>query len=286
MMLEVKHLHKEFKGQIVLDDVSFQVEEHTIFGFLGANGAGKTTTMNCILSNLDYKGEINIHCENNKVAYLPDVPEYYNFYTGHEYLMFCSEIGKMKKEEAKKEVLELLKRVGLQKDKKRIASYSRGMKQRLGIAQALLSKPKLLLCDEPTSSLDPKGRKEILDLLYEIKNETTVLFSTHILSDVERICDQVALLHEGKIVKQGSLEDFTHEVENNDLKLEFHSVEECNVFSNEFSNYKQKEGNIIILSSVTSKEALYKKLIEINVYPRCIEEVQPTLESIYLEVTK
>lgn len=283
MILEVNKLHKAFKEQVVLDEVSFRVEEHTIFGFLGANGAGKTTTMNCILGNLEYEGEI-LFSKEETIAYLPDVPEYYNFYTGYEYLMFCSEIVKMKKEEARIEVLELLKRVGLQKDKKRIGSYSRGMKQRLGIAQALLSKPTLLLCDEPTSSLDPKGRKEILDLLNEIKKETTVLFSTHILSDVERICDQVAFLHQGKIVLQGSLEDFKNQVENNEIKIEFSNEEECSTFSNKVP-YKSKEGSTLVLQSI-EKEVLYQLFIEVKIYPRRIEEVVPTLESIYLEVTK
>lgn len=142
---------------------------------------------------------------NQYIGYLPDVPEFYNYMTPIQYLKLCGEVMGLAKAEISKRSQTLLSLVGLNDTPKPIGGFSRDMKQRLGIAQALLAKPKLFIYDEPTSALDPVGRKEILDILYKIKGTTTVLFSTHILSDVERICDHVAFLNDGKIAVSGTL---------------------------------------------------------------------------------
>ena len=208
-ILEIKNLKKSFGPKQVLKDVTFSIPEGSIFGFVGVNGAGKTTTMKIILGLLaPDSGEVRVCCErvvgngektNHYIGYLPDVPEFYGYMNAREYLMFIGEIaGYTGDKKARTE--ELLELVGLAADaKRRIKGYSRGMKQRLGVAQALFAKPRLLICDEPTSALDPVGRKEILDLLKAAKSETTVLFSTHILSDVERVADEIAMLNEGEI---------------------------------------------------------------------------------------
>lgn len=214
-MLQITDLHKRFGEKQVLKGLTLSVPEHSIYGFIGQNGAGKTTTMKIILGLLQADaGEIMVAGEkvtygqtatNRHIGYLPDVPEYYTFMTASEYLTFCGEICGMKKSEIKSRSKELLTLVGLHDETHRIKGFSRGMKQRLGIAQALLNKPKLLICDEPTSALDPVGRKEILDILLAVKEQTTVLFSTHILSDVERICTDVAFLKDGMITMKGPL---------------------------------------------------------------------------------
>ena len=174
-MLQIAGLHKRFGDKEVLKGLNLTVPEHSIFGFIGRNGAGKTTTMKTILGLLKADaGEILVNGEkavygqtatNRYIGYLPDVPEFYSFMTAREYLGFCGEITGMTKKEYRERSEELLELVGLNGEKHRIKGYSRGMKQRLGIAQALLNRPKLLICDEPTSALDPVGRKEILDLL-------------------------------------------------------------------------------------------------------------------------
>ena len=197
-MLAIANLQKRFGDKSVLKGLDLSVPEHSVFGFIGKNGAGKTTTMKTILGLLKADGgEILVSGEkvvygqtatNRHIGYLPDVPEFYPFMTAPEYLSFCGEITGMSRIEIKSRSNELLKLVGLGNEKHRIKGFSRGMKQRLGIAQALLNRPKLLICDEPTSALDPVGRKEILDILMAVREQTTVLFSTHILSDVERIC--------------------------------------------------------------------------------------------------
>jgi len=216
-ILRIEHLNKSFGTHKVLDDISFSVPEGSIFGFIGVNGAGKTTTMKIILGLLEAdSGEVYVCGEkarfgsaatNRYIGYLPDVPEYYNYMRPKEYLKLCGEITGMSTEKIKARSKELLTLVGLSGVNKKIGSFSRGMKQRLGVAQALLDEPKLLICDEPTSALDPLGRKEILDILLQIKGKTTVIFSTHILSDVERICDSAAVLHKGKIVLCGGLNE-------------------------------------------------------------------------------
>ena len=204
-VLELSHVSKSFGSKKVLNDLNFCVPEHVIFGFIGKNGAGKTTTMQmiCGLIPID-QGEIFVCGDpvsfgsskgNAHIGYLPDVPQFYDFMTPREYLTLCGQISQIPKDILTKRIESYLDMVQLLPDRQKIKGFSRGMKQRLGIVQALLNHPKLLICDEPTSALDPVGRKEILDILMTIKEHTTVLFSTHILSDVERICDHTALLH-------------------------------------------------------------------------------------------
>lgn len=229
-MLEIRNLKKSFGKKEVIKDVSFSIPENTIYGFVGQNGAGKTTTMKMILGLLKKDaGEIIVNgvdvqygnTKTNKyIGYLPDVPEFYTYMTPREYLTFAGEISGVEKKVLKDRVEELLELVGLAEENHRIKGFSRGMKQRIGIAQALIQKPKLLICDEPTSALDPVGRKEILEVLVEAKKETTILFSTHILADVERICDEVAFLHNGIIQLQGKVEKLKKQENLENLFLE------------------------------------------------------------------
>ena len=216
-ILTIKNLKKSFGGKEVLRGLDLSVPEHSIFGLIGRNGEGKTTTMKAILGLLKPdSGQIHVCSEkvcfgqtrtNRHVGYLPDVPEFYAYMTPLEYLRFCGEISGIDKADLAARSNELLELVGLGQEQRRIKGFSRGMKQRLGIAQALLNRPKLLICDEPTSALDPVGRKEILDILLAAKEQTTILFSTHILSDVERICTEAAFLNDGKVAMQGTIEE-------------------------------------------------------------------------------
>lgn len=214
--LEVKGLKKSFGKTVVLKEVTFEVEKGRALGFVGRNGAGKTTTMKIIMGLLSKDGgdiylagkrlEKNFDYQGIRVGYLPDVPEFYNYLKPKEYLKLCGEIMGLEKKVIEVEIKELLELFELTKADKKIGSFSRGMKQRLGMAQALLGKPDLLLCDEPTSALDPIGRHDILELMKKIKTRTTIVFSTHVLSDVEEVCDDVAVLHEGRILYWGDMD--------------------------------------------------------------------------------
>lgn len=216
-ILTLTGVSKSFGGQKVLDGLTMAVSEHSVYGFLGKNGAGKTTTMKLIAGFLrPDDGTITV-CgkpvrfgsspKSLSVGYLPDVPEFYPYMTPKEYLCLCGQLSSLTRPEIEAQTAELLALVGLDGVNRRIRGFSRGMKQRLGIAQALLGKPRLLLCDEPTSALDPSGRREVLEILKSISKDTTVLFSTHILSDVERICDQIGILDGGRLVLEGALEE-------------------------------------------------------------------------------
>lgn len=215
--LVIRNLSKAFGPLTVLRDLDLRVPEHSVFGFIGKNGAGKTTTMKLILGFLKADaGDISVCGQpvrfgsagtNRMIGYLPDVPAFYGDMTPQEYLTLCGRLSGLPDGEIRSRGGELLEMVGLSGVTRRIKGFSRGMKQRLGIAQALLHRPKLLICDEPTSALDPVGRKDILDILLQVRSQTTLLFSTHILSDVERICDTVGILEGGRLVLQGGLEE-------------------------------------------------------------------------------
>lgn len=296
-MLEITNLHKSFADKEVLKGVELIVPENSIFGFIGKNGAGKTTTMKAVLGLMKAdKGEITVAGEkvvygqttsNKYIGYLPDVPEFYSFMTAEEYLSFCGEITGMKRSEIKSKGAELLKLVGLSDEKHRIKGYSRGMKQRLGIAQALMNSPKLLICDEPTSALDPVGRKEILDILIAVKERTTVIFSTHILSDVERICTDVAFLNDGRVDMQGKLSDIKSVYRTDEYVLQTENEGSLLALVKGFDKIRRGENNT--LSFRENEHSVYdvlrfiaEKRIELIKF----EKSEPTLESLFMEVVK
>ena len=300
--LKIENLHKSFGKNKIINGLSMSIPENTIFGFLGKNGAGKTTTMKMILGFLKKdEGSIEVFGEevsfgqsktNRFIGYLPDVPEFYGYMTAKEYLNLCGSITGLSKNEIKNKSEELLELVGLRDVNKRISGYSRGMKQRLGIAQALLNSPKLLICDEPTSALDPLGRKEIVDIILKIKDSTTVIFSTHILSDVEAICDHVVVLDKGKNVLEGSIDELKNIKRKNTIKIRFKSNEELKIFKSldKFSNLVTNEkGDTLYLTDEDNQlkdlDILYE-LYKLNIFPLEIKIEEPTLENIFMEVTK
>lgn len=300
--LKINNLHKSFGKNTIINGLSMSIPENTIFGFLGKNGAGKTTTMKMILGFLKKdEGSIEVFGEevsfgqsktNRFIGYLPDVPEFYGYMTAKEYLNLCGAITGLSKNEIKNKSEELLELVGLIDVNKRISGYSRGMKQRLGIAQALLNSPKLLICDEPTSALDPLGRKEILDIILKIKDSTTVIFSTHILSDVEAICDHVVVLDKGKNVLEGSIDELKNIKRKNTIKIRFKSDKELKAFKSldKFSNLVTNEkGDTLYLTDEENQlkdiDILYE-LYKLNIFPIEIKIEEPTLENIFMEVTK
>ena len=293
-MLTLSHIAKRFGEKQVLRDVSFSVPEHTVFGFVGQNGAGKTTAMKLILGLLTSdSGEITVNGmpvrygntqTNRFVGYLPDVPEFYPYMTPREYLCFCGEIAGMPAKEIKMRSEELLSLVGLDKENRRIKGFSRGMKQRLGIAQALFGRPRLLICDEPTSALDPAGRKELLDILVNAKEQTTVLFSTHILSDVEHICEKIAFLHDGKIVLQGSLEEVRTIKKTTATELETERPEDVQILLSVFPYLKSTGRNSLLLEDAGHLPDVLYFLADKRMPVVRIERQETSLEELFMEV--
>ncbi len=216
--LEVKNLTKVFGSFAAVDDLSFSLESNRVLGFLGPNGAGKTTTIRMIVGlSRPTKGQISLAGQkvifgasavNKLFGYLPEQPSFYGWMTGEEYLDFVADLFALSENKKEKKISELLALVDLTgaKDKK-IRTYSNGMKQRLGIAQAIINDPKVLIMDEPVSALDPIGRREVLSIIANLKKSMTIMLSTHILSDVDRICDDIAILKEGKLITFSPLEE-------------------------------------------------------------------------------
>jgi ABC-2 type transport system ATP-binding protein len=210
-------LTKVFGEKHALDSVDLVVEEGSIFGFLGPNGAGKTTALR-VLTGLarPTSGSVQIlghdvasagNSVRAEIGFLPDVPGFYEWMSAEEFLRFAGGLFGIGRRVLDERLGMLLDLAGLGDVKTKIGGYSRGMKQRLGVAQALVNAPRLLLLDEPTSALDPMGRKDVLDMLTSLRGRTTVFFSTHILADVERVCDTVAILDRGRVVAQAPIDE-------------------------------------------------------------------------------
>ena len=217
LALEAHGLVKVYRETRALDGVDLAVPTGSVFGFLGPNGAGKTTTLR-ILTGLARatSGSASIFSHDVTTAsssaralvgFLPDVPGFYEWMTAEEFLRFAGGLFALDARVLAERVSALLDLAGLAGVRTRIGGYSRGMKQRLGVAQALINAPQLLMLDEPTSALDPIGRKEVLDMIASLHGRTTVFFSTHILADVERVCDTVAVLDKGRVVAHAPIDE-------------------------------------------------------------------------------
>lgn len=227
-IITVNQLTKKYNSNTVVNKISFQLEANKCIALIGPNGAGKTTTLRMIAGLIKQtSGTIQFLNDGQQdfrsfTGYLPQHPVFYNWMSGLEFLIYCAKLTFIDHKTAKTRAENLLEKVGLIDAKhKRIGTYSGGMKQRLGIAQAIIHQPKLIILDEPVSALDPIGRREILTLMDELKKETTILFSTHILNDADEISDELLLLHGGKIAESGSMESLRKKYQTAKIELEF-----------------------------------------------------------------
>lgn len=200
-MLECRELRKSYKKQTVVNDLSFAVKKGEAFALLGSNGAGKTTTIKMILGLVRKEsGEIRIE-EGIRIGYSPETPYFPPFLTGREVLVYYARIQKIPKGEISSQAAELLEKVGLEDSSTKVRHYSKGMLQRLALAQALLGDPQLLILDEPTAGLDALGRLEIMELIGTLKKQgKTIIINSHILNDIERVCDRGIILKKGKLM--------------------------------------------------------------------------------------
>lgn len=236
-ILKTENLRVEFRSKemgqgvkVALTGLNLSVHPGEIFGFLGPNGAGKTTTMNVLLGFVNATGgEAFLFGENvrnpiarQRLGYLPEQTYYYKFLTAEELLRFYARIFNIPKAERESRIDAVLKLVELEHARTRqIKTYSKGMQQRAGLAQALINNPDLLILDEPTSGLDPIGRMKVREIIKRLKNEgKTVFFSSHELGEVETICDRVAILHQGELKREGRVSDIVREY-NCDLEQAF-----------------------------------------------------------------
>ncbi len=221
--VSIRNLDKFLDGSQILFDVNLTIGEGEVFGFLGPNGAGKTTTMKAILGlirpdagTVEILGDTTLSSETRaRIGFMPENTYLYKYLTGREFLRFNGKFFDITEVDLEAKIENLLHKVGLDTAGDRLlAKYSKGMLQRIGLAQAIINTPSVVFLDEPMSGLDPIGRKMIKDLILELKSGgTTVFFNTHILSDVESICDRFAIIHQGYIIADGSVHDLDKPLE-------------------------------------------------------------------------
>jgi len=241
-ILSVSNLVKKYGDNIVVKNASFSLERGKIYGLLGPNGAGKTTIMKLICNHIKKDGGLITCSDNIKIKYLMDVPMFYEYMTVVEYLIFIAELNKLENIEFR--INELLNQTNLNEHKnKKIKELSRGLRQKLGIASVLVSDIDLLILDEPVSALDPIGRKEVLDLITSLKGKMSVIFSSHILVDIEKVCDDILLIHNGKILINDSCDNILNNTncllvkcENREQALKLKENFNESLFSSKYEN--------------------------------------------------
>jgi ABC-2 type transport system ATP-binding protein len=290
-----------------LKQLNLAVPEGCIFGFLGRNGAGKTTTIR-MLTGLAHPTQgsawvAGVETTNGDdsarehFGYLPQEPAFYNWMTATEFLVYCAEIYDIPQKERKARVAEILDRVGM-KDaaKRKIAGFSGGMRQRLGIAQAMIHNPPVLFLDEPTSALDPAGRYEVLDMIESLRGQVTVFLSTHILTDVERICDKVAVIHKGELLLVSDRQALMEQYATNAAEIELDSTS-----LGQMEEIKLRLEQESWVARVTADQNVLQVMVEDMLFARqnllpivaanCpvvnrFEWVRPSLEEIFLKVSE
>lgn len=238
IILKIERLRVEYPGRefqkapkVALHGLDLEVRAGEVFGFLGPNGAGKTTTMNVLLGFVPpTSGSVSLFgidvrqpIARQRIGYLPELTYYYKFLTAEELLRFYAKIFGLSRREADRRIEKLIALVELGHAAKRpIKTYSKGMQQRIGLAQALVNDPDLLILDEPTSGLDPLGRMKVREIIQRLKNEgKTVFFSSHEMGEVETVCDRVAILHQGELRAEGRVSDLVTQHEAGNLEQVF-----------------------------------------------------------------
>ncbi len=299
--LEIKNLSKTFVSNFlinkarVLTDINLQVNRGEIYGFLGPNGAGKTTTIKCILKLIfSDSGDILIFGEpNHKIAtrecigYLPENPYFYDYLTVKELLVFNAQLYSVPKKQARERAMDLIRLVGLSgKDNVKLKKFSKGMIQRAGLAQAMINDPDLLILDEPFSGLDPIGRKELRDIILQLKQSgKTIFFSSHILQDMELIVDTVGIIVQGKIIKEGRLSNLiSHSIESYEVVCE--GLEEAVLLKAKIEAVKKDGQFFLRTENPLQVNTLIKTLQKTGGKIVSVTPVRMTLEDIFIKETK
>ncbi|OUN35851.1 ABC transporter ATP-binding protein [Lachnoclostridium sp. An76] len=282
MRLTLERLSKQFKNRIAVENVNAELTEG-IYGFLGANGAGKTTLMQMICGIVaPTSGEVKLNGKNvtemgeqfrDLLGYLPQEFGYTPGFTAEDFMLYIASVKGLDPRYARRRTRELMKLVSLEGDMKRkIRTFSGGMKRRLGIAQALLNDPKILIMDEPTAGLDPKERAYFRNVIAEMAQDKIIIISTHIVSDIEYISDQVILMKKGRFILQGTTEELTAEAEG--------MVWSCQVPVREWAAF---ENSHTVVNSRNLGELVEARVISPERPCADAEQAEPTLEDLYLK---
>jgi ABC-2 type transport system ATP-binding protein len=297
-LIQINGLKKSFQGNEVIKGLDFNLEKGKCIALLGPNGAGKTTTLRMLSGlmrptrgSITFSGAKKDGDIRHLIGYLPQFPVFYDWMSGMEFLQYVGKLAGLTKKEAKERSLELLELVGISDAKnRRVGKYSGGMKQRLGIAQAIIHRPQLVMLDEPVSALDPFGRREVLELLEGMKKETTILFSTHILNDAEEVCDEILFLHNGEIVESGTMEDLRERHQQAKIDLVFHkkSAEMESTFKNHHLTQSiLVDGNrisVFVTNVELARKEFLKLIFEKDWQLDKFEISSMTLEDVFMKV--
>ena len=294
MLLQVESLTKKYGNEMAADTVTFELEKFTSTALIGPNGAGKTTTLS-MLAGLVTPTSGSISFQDKKITdireiigFLPQYPKFFPWLTALEFIEMAARLSGVDAKKTTAEAIKTLEFVGLgDAMKKKTSTFSGGMKQRLGLAQAIVHKPKLLLLDEPVSALDPVGRRQVMNLLKELQQETTILYSTHILNDAEEMTDQLLFLRKGALVEQGSLDDVRARYAKPRILIEFERLEELDRFQ-AIAPWKFTTTNRTLLIDVVAEKvemsAVLSLLHEKEFLIRKVERQTASLEEIFMEV--
>ncbi|QUG39944.1 ABC transporter ATP-binding protein [Psychrobacillus sp. INOP01] len=292
--LHVQGLTKEYGKEKAVNEVTFSLNKNTATALIGPNGAGKTTTLSMLAGLLrqtsgtvvidgDMKGDFR-----REIGFLPQYPQFYSWLTALEFTEMVAKLSGLDGKFAKSQAERTLDFVGLGDAKnKKTGTFSGGMKQRLGLAQAIVHKPGLLLLDEPVSALDPVGRREILNLLKELQEHTTILYSTHILNDAEEMTDQLLFLRKGQLVEQGSLKEVRDKYANPLFKILFANTEEAAKFV-EISPWPARQENEVVFIHLEENKPMMNEVLQVlansNLRLSKVERASASLEEIFLQV--
>lgn len=287
-LIQVKDLTKSYNGTVAVDQVSFELAERTATALIGPNGSGKTTTLSMIAGLLKQtEGSINRDFQSG-IGFLPQYPQFFPWLSALEFTEMAAQISGVDGKSVRKQSIRTLEFVGLGSAlNKKTGTFSGGMRQRLGLAQAIVHQPKLLLLDEPVSALDPTGRREIMNLLKSLQQDTTILYSTHILNDAEEMTDQLLFLKQGKLVEQGSLADVKNRYAEPRIRLRFETEQAAIEFENRKLWQMARKKNIIDLplsETGPSMQQLLGVLANSGSGIAGIDRQNATLEEIFLKV--
>jgi len=308
-MIEVKNLVKKYGNQFAVNDISFTVEEGKIYGLLGPNGAGKSTCMNIMTGYIAAtSGEVKINghdimadAEEAKkyIGYLPEIPPLYPDMTVSEYLNFVAELKKVPKASRAQEIEEVMVKTFITDMKNKLIKHlSKGYKQRVGLAQAMLSNPSVIILDEPMVGLDPKQILEIRELILSLKKEHTIILSSHILSEISAVCDEIMIISKGKMVACDTPEGLSHMMQGDttlelDVKGQEEILKALLASIGEITSYSVAEkGNgivhadIHVADTVEIRDSLFGLLACNNMPIYRLETVSKSLEDIFLELTE
>lgn len=302
LLLEAKELSRFFGDTAAVNNVSFNIKQGEVLGFLGPNGAGKSTTMRMLTGNLaPDNGQIIINgidlLDNPKqakacIGYLPETPPLYKEHTVTEFLQFCARLNGIAKKQQKTAVDNVIERCGLADVSKRlIANLSKGFQQRVGIAQAIIHSPAVVILDEPTSGLDPIQIREIRQLIRDIANEHSVILSTHILPEVQMLCDRVQIISKGQLLFNDSLQKLTEQMQSTAIVVGFsHSVDIGSLSAingvNDVVKVDEQHFKLSYLPDHDPTQALLREAVEHNWPLTSLMPEQHSLEDVFMKIIR